>query len=69
MCSASSSGVSMWPNITVDVERRPGAVGGLDDLDPAARPVSLFGEIRLRTPSSSTSAAVPGVEPSPQSRR
>ena len=30
---------------------------------------SLFGEIRWRTPSSSTSAAVPGVEPSPHSSR
>ena len=29
---------------------------------------SLFGEIRSRTPSSSTSAAVPGVESSPASR-
>ena len=29
---------------------------------------SLFGEIRSRTPSWSTSAAVPGVEPSPASR-
>ena len=26
----------MWPNITVEVERRPGTVAGLDDLDPAA---------------------------------
>ena len=30
---------------------------------------SLFGEMRWRTPSSSTSAAVPGVEPSPASCR
>ena len=30
---------------------------------------SLLGEIRSRTPSWSTSAAVPGVEPSPASRR
>ena len=30
---------------------------------------SLFGEIRWRTPSSRTSAAVPGVDPSPQSIR
>ena len=36
MCSASSRGSSMWPNITVEVERRPGPVRGLDDLDPAA---------------------------------
>ena len=30
---------------------------------------SLFGEMRSRTPSWSTSAAVPGVESSPASRR
>ena len=30
---------------------------------------SLLGEIRCRTPSSSTSAAVPGVDPSPHSIR
>ena len=30
---------------------------------------SLFGEIRWRTPSWRTSAAVPGVEPRPQSIR
>ena len=35
MCSASSSGSSMWPNITVTVERSPSRVAGLDDLDPA----------------------------------
>ena len=35
MWRASSRGSSMWPNITVEVERRPGAVRGLDDLDPA----------------------------------
>ena len=29
---------------------------------------SLLGEIRSRTPSCSTSAAVPGVEPSPAAR-
>ena len=30
---------------------------------------SLFGEMRWRTPSSRTSAAVPGVEPRPHSIR
>ena len=35
MCSASSQGSSMWPNITVTVERRPALWRGLDDLDPA----------------------------------
>ena len=30
---------------------------------------SLFGEIRARTPSWSTSAAVPGVDPRPHSTR
>ena len=35
MCSASSHGSSMWPNITVTVLRTPGRVGGLDDLHPA----------------------------------
>ncbi len=68
MCSASSSGVSMWPNITVEVERRPDRWDA-SMISTQRAAVSLFGEIRLRTPSSSTSAAVPGVEPSPQSRR
>ena len=35
MCSASSQGSSMWPNITVTVRAHPGRVGGLDDLDSA----------------------------------
>ena len=60
--------VSMWPNITVEVERSPARCEA--SMISTQRPAgSLFGEIRARTPSSSTSAAVPGVEPSPQSRR
>ena len=35
MCSASSQGSSMWPNMTVTVLRTPGRVRGLDDLHPA----------------------------------
>ena len=35
MWRASSRGSSMWPNITVEVERRPAPVRGFDDLHPA----------------------------------
>ena len=35
MCSASSHGSSMWPNITVAVERSPARWRGFDDLHPA----------------------------------
>ena len=68
MCSASSHGSSMWPNITVAVERRPTAWEA-SMISTQRATGSLFGEIRSRTPSWSTSAAVPGVEPSPASRR
>ena len=47
---------------------QPGAVRGLDDLHPA-RDRQLVRRDALRMPSSSTSAAVPGVEPSPDSSR
>ena len=68
MCSASSHGSSTCPNITVEVERRPAA--WLASMISAQRATgSLFGEIRWRTPSWRTSAAVPGVEPSPHSIR
>ncbi len=68
MCSASSPGSSMWPNITVEVVGipRPCAASMISTQRATG---SLFGEIRWRTPSSSTSAAVPGVEPSPHSSR
>ena len=67
MCSASSCGSSMWPNMTVTVERRPErcAASMISTQRPAG---SLFGLIRSRTPSWSTSAAVPGTEPRPASR-
>ena len=68
MWRASSQGSSMWPNITVEVERRP-ARWQASMISTQRGAGSLFGEIRLRTPSSSTSAAVPGVEPSPHSSR
>jgi hypothetical protein len=68
MCSASSQGSSMWPNITVTVERTPAVWQA--SITSTQRPTgSLLGEIRSRTPSWSTSAAVPGVEPRPASRR
>ena len=67
MCSASSHGSSMWPNMTVDVERRPARwVASMISTHRATG--SLFGEMRSRTPSCSTSAAVPGVESRPASR-
>ena len=68
MCSASSAGSSMWPNITVEVVGipRPWAASMISTQRATG---SLFGEIRWRTPSCSTSAAVPGVEPSPHSSR
>ena len=62
MCSASSQGSSTWPNITVTVERRPAACEASITSTQRATG-SLLGEIRSRTPSWSTSAAVPGVEP------
>ena len=67
MCSASSHGSSTWPNITVDVERRPAACDA-SMISTQRATGSLFGEIRSRTPSCSTSAAVPGVESSPAAR-
>jgi hypothetical protein len=67
MCSASSQGSSMWPNITVDVERSP-AAWDASMISTQRAAGSLLGLIRERTPSWSTSAAVPGVEPSPASR-
>ncbi len=67
MCSASSQGSSMWPNMTVEVERRP-AEWEASMISTQRETGSLLGEMRARTPSWSTSAAVPGVEPSPASR-
>ena len=66
MCSASSHGSSMWPNITVALVESP-ARAEASMTSTHRFTGSLFGEIRSRTPSSSTSAAVPGVEPSPAS--
>ena len=68
MCSASSHGSSMWPNMTVAVERRP-APCEASMISTQRATGSLFGEMRARTPSCSTSAAVPGVESRPASRR
>ena len=67
MCSASSQGSSMWPNMTVAVERMPSAWEA-SMISTQRATGSLLGEIRSRTPSCRTSAAVPGVEPSPASR-
>src|SRR2546423_6601526 len=68
MCSASSQGSSTWPNITVLVERMPAAwLASITSIQRFTG--SLLGEMRSRTPSCSTSAAVPGVEPRPASRR
>ena len=67
MCSASSQGSSMWPNITVTVLRTPAACAA-STISTQRATGSLLGEMRWRTPSWSTSAAVPGVEPSPASR-
>ena len=47
----------------------PDAVAGLDDLDPAGDRAACSARSAARTPSWSTSAAVPGVEPSPHSSR
>ncbi len=58
----------MCPNITVEVERRP-ARWEASMISTQRATGSLLGEMRWRTPSSSTSAAVPGVEPSPHSIR
>ena len=67
MCSASSHGSSTCPNITVEVERSPTACeASMISTHRAAG--SLLGEIRSRTPSWRTSAAVPGVESRPASR-
>ena len=68
MCSASSQGSSMWPNMTVAVERIPSAWDA-SMISTQRATGSLLGEIRSRTPSCRTSAAVPGVEPSPASCR
>ena len=67
MCSASSWGSSMWPNMTVTVERMPSACEA-SMISTHRATGSLLGEIRSRTPSCRTSAAVPGVDPSPASR-
>jgi hypothetical protein len=58
----------MWPNITVEVERRPARCEA-SMISTQRATGSLFGEMRWRTPSSSTSAAVPGVESRPHSSR
>ena len=68
MCSASSHGSSIWPNITVAVERSPAACEA-SMISTHRATGSLLGLIRSRTPSCSTSAAVPGVEPRPASRK
>ena len=68
MWRASSHGSSMWPNITVEVERSPERWQA-SMISTQRATGSLFGEIRARTPSWSTSAAVPGVDPRPHSSR
>ena len=45
MCSASSSGVSMWPNMTVTVERSP-AWWAASMISTQRATGSLFGLIR-----------------------
>ena len=65
-CWASSHGSSMWPNITVEVERRP-ARWDASMISTQRATGSLLGLMRSRTPSWRTSAAVPGVDPSPAS--
>ena len=50
MCSASSHGSSMWPNITVAVERSP-AWCEASMISTQRATGSLFGEMRSRTPS------------------
>ena len=67
MCSASSSGVSMWPNITVTVLRRPISWAAVM-ISTQRAAGSLLGLMRWRTPSCRTSAAVPGTQPRPASR-
>ena len=57
----------MWPNITVEVERSPARCEA-SMISTQRATGSLFGEIRSRTPSWRTSAAVPGVESRPASR-
>ncbi len=57
----------MCPNITVEVDRSP-ARWDASMICTQRSTGSLFGEIRSRTPSCSTSAAVPGVESRPASR-
>ena len=58
----------MCPNITVEVDRIPSRWAA-STISTQRAAGSLFGEIRARTPSWRTSAAVPGVEPSPHSSR
>ncbi|MEZ5121343.1 MAG: hypothetical protein R2736_07185 [Solirubrobacterales bacterium] len=50
MCSASSQGSSMWPNITVAVERSPARwEASMTSIQRATG--NLFGPMRWRTPS------------------
>jgi hypothetical protein len=53
--------------MTVDVDLRPAACDA-SMISTQRATGSLLGEIRSRTPSCSTSAAVPGVESRPASR-
>ena len=68
MWRASSHGSSMWPNITVEVERSP-ARWQASMISTQRATGSLFGEIRWRTPSCEHLGGGPGVEPSPHSSR
>ena len=58
----------MCPNITVEDERSPERWQA-SMISTHLATGSLLGEIRCLTPSWRTSAAVPGVEPSPHSSR
>jgi hypothetical protein len=57
----------MWPNMTVAVERSPAACAA-SMISTQRATGSLFGLMRWRTPSSSTSAAVPGASRGPPRR-
>ena len=61
-------GVSAWPNMSVTFERRPTRCAASCTGEPLVV-VTLSGQMTRRTSSSRTSAAVPGSEPSPRSRR
>ena len=68
MWRASSRGSSMWPNITVEVERSPARCEA-SMISTQRSDRQLVRRDPLADAVVSTSAAVPGVEPSPHSIR